>query len=275
MRSEAWEERDKGEKATSAASRATWTGPRGASARATTFRDLTAVVARKDAIVRQWREGVEKRLRRAGDRLVFREAHARFVGEREIELQGERHGAETIIITRAQGPRNLHRASYRWPGSTTPRMNLARSLSTSSSWGAATPADGLGQMLCVSGPRVTRRQGELPPQESRIPSSLRRSSACSVTKASSWSLARPSRRFRTPAMASRWRSQTAESSAARMFSWRQGAGRTPTIWAVTTPASGWTPKGSSSSTITIKRAPAACSLWVTLSTSPVHPRLVG
>ncbi len=58
--------------------------------------DLAAVVDRKDAIVKRWREGVEKRLK--ADRLTLARGHARFVGERTIEVNGEVHTGETIII---------------------------------------------------------------------------------------------------------------------------------------------------------------------------------
>jgi pyruvate/2-oxoglutarate dehydrogenase complex dihydrolipoamide dehydrogenase (E3) component len=60
--------------------------------------DLAAVVDRKDAIVRQWREGVRKRLERAGERLRVVHGHARFVGPREVEVAGERHQAEVVVI---------------------------------------------------------------------------------------------------------------------------------------------------------------------------------
>jgi len=60
--------------------------------------DLPAVVDRKDAIVRQWREGVAKRLARAGERLQVRHGHARFVAPREVEVDGERYRAETVVI---------------------------------------------------------------------------------------------------------------------------------------------------------------------------------
>ncbi len=60
--------------------------------------DLAAVVARKDAIVRQWRSGVEKRIARAGERLRLVRGRARFIGPREIEVAGERHSAEAVII---------------------------------------------------------------------------------------------------------------------------------------------------------------------------------
>src|ERR671931_2891029 len=45
--------------------------------------DFTAVVARKDAVVAQWRAGVERRLAGAGDRLSVARGHARFVDSRE------------------------------------------------------------------------------------------------------------------------------------------------------------------------------------------------
>lgn len=58
--------------------------------------DFAAVVARKDAIVRRWREGVSKRLE--AERLTVVRGHARFVGERKVEVGGEVHTAETIVI---------------------------------------------------------------------------------------------------------------------------------------------------------------------------------
>ncbi len=60
--------------------------------------DLGTVVARKEALVRQWREGVVRRLRSAGERLTLLQGHARFAGDREIEVNGERHRAETVIL---------------------------------------------------------------------------------------------------------------------------------------------------------------------------------
>jgi pyruvate/2-oxoglutarate dehydrogenase complex dihydrolipoamide dehydrogenase (E3) component len=60
--------------------------------------DLRAVVDRKDAIVRQWREGVAKSLNRAGERLTLVRGRALFVAGREIEVDGQRHSAETVIV---------------------------------------------------------------------------------------------------------------------------------------------------------------------------------
>src|ERR1700694_4495842 len=58
--------------------------------------DFAAVVARKDAIVRRWRESVSKRLQ--AERLTVARGHARFVGERKVEVGGEGHRAESIVI---------------------------------------------------------------------------------------------------------------------------------------------------------------------------------
>jgi pyruvate/2-oxoglutarate dehydrogenase complex dihydrolipoamide dehydrogenase (E3) component len=60
--------------------------------------DLAAVVDRKDKVVARWREGVAKRLARAGDRLRLVRGRARFVGPHEIEVGTERHSADTIVI---------------------------------------------------------------------------------------------------------------------------------------------------------------------------------
>ena len=60
--------------------------------------DLGAVVDRKDAIVRQWREGVQKRIDRAGERLTLLRGRARFVAPREVEVNGERHTAEIVVL---------------------------------------------------------------------------------------------------------------------------------------------------------------------------------
>jgi pyruvate/2-oxoglutarate dehydrogenase complex dihydrolipoamide dehydrogenase (E3) component len=58
--------------------------------------DLAAVVDRKDAIVRQWREGVGRRLQ--AERLTVISGHARFVGDRKVEVGGEVHSAETLVM---------------------------------------------------------------------------------------------------------------------------------------------------------------------------------
>ncbi len=60
--------------------------------------DLAAVVARKDALVKQWREGVEKRVRSAGERLTLARGQARFTAAREVDVGGERHRAPVVVI---------------------------------------------------------------------------------------------------------------------------------------------------------------------------------
>jgi pyruvate/2-oxoglutarate dehydrogenase complex dihydrolipoamide dehydrogenase (E3) component len=60
--------------------------------------DFPAVVARKDEIVRRWREGVLRRLVAAGKGLELVEGQARFVAPREIELGGQRHRGDIVIL---------------------------------------------------------------------------------------------------------------------------------------------------------------------------------
>src|SRR5512142_568902 len=58
--------------------------------------DFGAVMARKNDIVRQWRSGLDRRIRAAGEALRVVPGHARFVGEREIEAAGERYQGEVV-----------------------------------------------------------------------------------------------------------------------------------------------------------------------------------
>jgi len=58
--------------------------------------DLAAVVDRKDALVGKWRKAVAAELE--GERLRVARGHARLVGAREIDVGGERHRADTIVI---------------------------------------------------------------------------------------------------------------------------------------------------------------------------------
>jgi pyruvate/2-oxoglutarate dehydrogenase complex dihydrolipoamide dehydrogenase (E3) component len=60
--------------------------------------DFRAVMERVDGIVHQWREGVRQRLERAGERLTLVHGHARLAGEGRVELDGETHEAETIVL---------------------------------------------------------------------------------------------------------------------------------------------------------------------------------
>jgi pyruvate/2-oxoglutarate dehydrogenase complex dihydrolipoamide dehydrogenase (E3) component len=60
--------------------------------------DFPAVMARKDAVVERWRDGVRKRLAEAGESVRLVEGHARFVGEREVELAGDRHVGDAVVV---------------------------------------------------------------------------------------------------------------------------------------------------------------------------------
>ncbi len=60
--------------------------------------DFPAIVARKDAVVRRWRDGIDRRLAAAGERLRVVLGHARFVGDREVEVAGERYRPEIVVI---------------------------------------------------------------------------------------------------------------------------------------------------------------------------------
>ncbi len=68
--------------------------------------DLPAVVDRKEAIVKRWREGIERRL--SAERITFIRGHGRFVGPHAVEVEGRRLSGETIVINvggRADHPR--------------------------------------------------------------------------------------------------------------------------------------------------------------------------
>lgn len=58
--------------------------------------DLAAIVDRKDKVVRQWREGVGRRLQ--AERLTVARGLARFTGERTVEVGGAAHDAAVVII---------------------------------------------------------------------------------------------------------------------------------------------------------------------------------
>lgn len=60
--------------------------------------DYPAVVARKEAVVRRWREGVAKKIADAGERLRLARGHAQLVGERTVEVAGERHRAPVVVL---------------------------------------------------------------------------------------------------------------------------------------------------------------------------------
>ena len=65
--------------------------------------DLAAVVRRKDDVVRQWRDGVLRRIDGAAG-LTFLHGHARFVGDRTVEVKGDRHRAATVVIDTGARP---------------------------------------------------------------------------------------------------------------------------------------------------------------------------
>ncbi|MCI0433702.1 MAG: mercuric reductase [Gemmatimonadetes bacterium] len=60
--------------------------------------DLSAIVDRKNAIVKQWREGIARRLDRAGDSLTAIRGHGHFTGPSELTVDGSRISAPTIVI---------------------------------------------------------------------------------------------------------------------------------------------------------------------------------
>ncbi len=66
--------------------------------------DFAAVVARKDSMVRRWRERAAHRLHGAGERLRVIEGPARFVGERELDVAGRRYRADVVIINTGARP---------------------------------------------------------------------------------------------------------------------------------------------------------------------------
>jgi pyruvate/2-oxoglutarate dehydrogenase complex dihydrolipoamide dehydrogenase (E3) component len=60
--------------------------------------DFAAIVARKDGVVKRWREGVERHLAAAGDHLRLVRGHGRFCDVRTVEVAGQRYQAEQIVI---------------------------------------------------------------------------------------------------------------------------------------------------------------------------------
>jgi pyruvate/2-oxoglutarate dehydrogenase complex dihydrolipoamide dehydrogenase (E3) component len=60
--------------------------------------DFPAVIARKDAMVRAWQEGVARRIEAAGPSLRLLRGHARLAGAQSVELAGERHHGRVIVL---------------------------------------------------------------------------------------------------------------------------------------------------------------------------------
>lgn len=64
--------------------------------------DFPAIIQRKSELVLQWRQGSEKRLARAGDRLTLERAHARFTSAHEIAIGNQRHTPTALSLTWAR-----------------------------------------------------------------------------------------------------------------------------------------------------------------------------
>lgn len=60
--------------------------------------DFDAVMARKNRLVLQWRSSVQRSLERAGSALTVIEGHARFAGERTVQVNGEMHTADVVVV---------------------------------------------------------------------------------------------------------------------------------------------------------------------------------
>lgn len=60
--------------------------------------DFAAVMERVRSIIHEWRDGVRRRLAAAGERLTVAHGHARLAGPRRVEIGGEVHEAETIVL---------------------------------------------------------------------------------------------------------------------------------------------------------------------------------
>ena len=65
--------------------------------------DLGAVVGRKDEIVRSFRNGLEERLEKT-ENLTLVAGEGRFVGPRELEIDGVRHRAGTVVVNAGARP---------------------------------------------------------------------------------------------------------------------------------------------------------------------------
>jgi pyruvate/2-oxoglutarate dehydrogenase complex dihydrolipoamide dehydrogenase (E3) component len=60
--------------------------------------DFAAVMGRVHGVVKQWREGVRRRLDRAGETLTLLRGEARFVGPRRIAVGGEEHEGDVVVL---------------------------------------------------------------------------------------------------------------------------------------------------------------------------------
>jgi pyruvate/2-oxoglutarate dehydrogenase complex dihydrolipoamide dehydrogenase (E3) component len=129
--------------------------------------DLPAVVDRKDAVVKRWREGIERRL--SAERITVIRGHGRFVGPGTVEVNGQCLGAPIVVIN--VGGRAIQPP---WPGlDRVPWMDNVRLLDLRELPSHLLVAGGgyigceLGQMVRRFGARVTitGRQSHLLPQQ--------------------------------------------------------------------------------------------------------------
>jgi len=60
--------------------------------------DFSAVIARKEAMVRTWQAGVARRIEAAAPNLRLVPGHARLVADRTVEVGGERHRAAVVVL---------------------------------------------------------------------------------------------------------------------------------------------------------------------------------
>ena len=60
--------------------------------------DFAKVRRRKDEMVTRWREGIERRLELAGPNLELVRGHAKFVGPREVNVDGRRLSADVVVV---------------------------------------------------------------------------------------------------------------------------------------------------------------------------------
>src|SRR5215208_3539066 len=66
--------------------------------------DFPAIIARKDAVVKRWQAGIARRIDAAAPKLKVVHGHARLVGARTIEVNGERHEAAAIVLNTGARP---------------------------------------------------------------------------------------------------------------------------------------------------------------------------
>jgi pyruvate/2-oxoglutarate dehydrogenase complex dihydrolipoamide dehydrogenase (E3) component len=65
--------------------------------------DLSAIIDRKEKVVKQWRDGVEKRLS-GNDQLVLRHGSARFTAPDRIEVDGHVYSGDIVVINTGARP---------------------------------------------------------------------------------------------------------------------------------------------------------------------------